>query len=117
MIKTVEVGGIRWTSRSPGVILLTGGKEMSTATLTSKGQITLPKEVREHLHLGAGDQVDFQIDEHGEVRVRPLTGSVEDLFGLLYRPGSPSRSVEEMDDAIARFVAADDQRIRRGEQG
>jgi AbrB family looped-hinge helix DNA binding protein len=90
---------------------------MPTATITSKGQITLPKEVREHLHLGGGDQVDFQIDEHGEVRVRPLTGSVEDLFGLLYRPESPPRSVEEIDDAIARFVAADDQRIRRGEPG
>jgi antitoxin PrlF len=88
---------------------------MPTATITSKGQITLPREVRELLHVGGGDQVDFQIDEDGEIRIRPLTGSVEDLFGLLYCPQTPPRSVEDIDDTIARFVVADDQRIRRGD--
>ena len=88
---------------------------MPTATVTSKGQLTLPKEVREHLHIGEGDRVDFQIDGVGEVRVRPLVGSVEDLFGVLYRPCVQPRSVADIDDTIARSVLVDDQRIRRGE--
>jgi len=88
---------------------------MSVATVTSKGQITLPKEVREHLHVGEGDRVEFLIDEGGEVRVRPVAGSVESLFGLLHRPGAPSRSVEEIDEEIARVLIMDDERIRRGE--
>ena len=88
---------------------------MSTATITSKGQLTLPKDVRDHLHIGEGDRVEFQIDEVGEVRVRPLIGSVEDLFGVLYRPCAQPRSVDDIDDTIARLVLADDQRIRRGE--
>lgn len=40
-------------------------------TLTVKGQVTLPKRVREHLHLKPGDQVDFEIRPDGEVVVRP----------------------------------------------
>ena len=44
---------------------------MSTATVTSKGQITLPKEVRESLALDAGDKVDFVRDAEGGFRVLP----------------------------------------------
>ena len=88
---------------------------MATATITSKGQITLPKEVREHLHVGEGDRVVFQLGK-GEVTVRPLDGSVEDLFGMLRRQGAPLRSVEEIDETIARVVVTDDERIRRGER-
>ncbi len=88
---------------------------MPVTTVTSKGQITLPKEVREYLHVGEGDRLEFLIDEGGEVRVRPVAGSVEGLFGLLRRPGAPPRSLEEIDEAIARVVVEDDERIRRGE--
>ena len=88
---------------------------MPVARITSKGQITLPKEIREHLQIGAGDRLEFLLEEDGEVRLRPLTGSVEALFGMLHRPGSPPRSAEEIDEAIARTVMEDDERIRRGE--
>lgn len=88
---------------------------MPVATITSKGQITLPKEVREHLHIGEGDRLEFLIDEGGEVRVRPVPGSVEAFFGLLRRLEVPARSVQEIDEGIARQVRADDERIRRGE--
>lgn len=88
---------------------------MPVTTVTSKGQITLPKEIREHLHIGEGDRLEFLIEEGGEVRVRPVAGSVEALFGSLHRPGAPSRPVEEIDETIARMAVADDERIRRGE--
>ena len=56
---------------------------MATATLTSQGQITLPREVRDHLKLAEGDRVEFIVDAGGEVRVRPVSGSVRKLHGLL----------------------------------
>jgi AbrB family looped-hinge helix DNA binding protein len=40
------------------------------ATLTSKGQVTLPKEIRERLGLTASSQLDFSIDDNGELRAR-----------------------------------------------
>jgi len=88
---------------------------MTTATITSKGQITLPKDVREHLHVGEGDRIVFELGE-GQVTVRPLSGSVKALFGMLRRPETPTHSVEEIDEMIARVVVADDERIRRGER-
>ena len=45
---------------------------MPSSTLTSKGQITLPKEVREHLHVSAGDRLDFLIDDDGQVLIQRL---------------------------------------------
>ena len=56
---------------------------MPTATITSKGQITLPKEIRDHLKLAEGDRVEFIIDASGEVRVRTVSGPVCKLHGLL----------------------------------
>ena len=88
---------------------------MPMATITSKGQITLPREVREHLHVREGDRVEFEIERDGEVRVRPVTGSMDELFGMLRRPGG-SRSVREIDDAIVTLAIEEDERVRRGEE-
>jgi antitoxin PrlF len=88
---------------------------MPLATITSKGQITIPKEVRDHLHLGEGDRVEFVIEEGGAVRVRPVSGTVEELFGLLRRPGVRLHTVDDLDRAIVRTVTEDDMRIRRGD--
>ena len=87
---------------------------MPTATITSKGQITLPREVRDHLHVREGDRVEFEIGRDGEVRVRPMTGSVEELFGMLRRPGTPPRSLEEIDEGMAALARQEDERVRRG---
>lgn len=73
---------------------------MPTATLTSKGQITLPKKIREHLRVHAGDAVDFVISADGEIRVRAGSVDVASLRGLLHRPGRRPVSVERMDNAI-----------------
>lgn len=86
---------------------------MSIATVTSKGQITLPKMIREHLDICQGDQVEFIVDERGEVRVHRLGGSASRLFGILRRPGMKPLTVEEMDEAIGQHLAEDDARIRR----
>jgi AbrB family looped-hinge helix DNA binding protein len=69
------------------------------ATLTSKGQVTIPKEVRDALHLRTGDRLDFVVQTDGTVRVLPIKGSVKSLKGILPRPARPV-SLEEMDQAI-----------------
>jgi antitoxin PrlF len=87
---------------------------MALSTVTSKGQITLPKEVREHLHIAEGDRVDFQIEKDGSVRLAPVSGSVRDLYGCLRRAEIPSPSLEDLEEALMESLAADDERIRRG---
>ena len=73
---------------------------MSVATLTSKGQTTIPKEIRDHLKLHTGDRIDFVIDDSGKVLLRPATSDVKELEGILHRPGMKAVSVEEMSQAI-----------------
>jgi antitoxin PrlF len=89
---------------------------MPTSTLTSKGQVTVPKEVRKHLRVAEGDRLEFSIAEDGSVRLRPVAGSVRQLLGLLHREGTPPLSISEMDQAIAGFVADEDERIRAGKR-
>ena len=87
---------------------------MAIATVTSKGQITLPKEVREHLHLTEGDRVEFVIEGEGKVHVRPVAGSVRSLFGCLRDARRASPSLEEMEERLLDALAEDNERIRRG---
>ena len=75
---------------------------MPTATVTSKGQITLPKKVREALRLKPGDQVDFVLEPEGEVRVRAGRIDAADLKGFLRRPSRKPVSLQAMEKAIAR---------------
>ena len=78
---------------------------MSTATLTSKGQITIPADVRRALNVEAGDRVEFVQIEPGRFEVIPATRSVQSLKGMF---GKPRRSVSiaEMNDTIARRGAS-----------
>lgn len=73
---------------------------MSTATLTTKGQITIPVDVRRALNVEAGDRVEFVQVEPGRFEVVATTRSVRELKG---RFGKPQRTVtiEEMNAAIA----------------
>ena len=73
---------------------------MSTAKVTSKGQLTLPKDVRTALGVGPGDRVTFVRMEDGNFAVLPATRSVMSLKGFLTAPAEPV-TLEEMDDAIA----------------
>jgi AbrB family looped-hinge helix DNA binding protein len=74
---------------------------MPTATLTSKGQLTLPKELRTALGVGAGDRIEFVLMEDGNYAVMPATQSVKKLKGLIAKPRQPV-SLADMDAAIAR---------------
>ena len=70
---------------------------MTEATMTVKGQVTMPREIRNRLGLKSGDKVAFTMLSDGTVVVRPKTRRLVDLAGSLTRPGQPSVSVEEMD--------------------
>jgi AbrB family looped-hinge helix DNA binding protein len=76
---------------------------MPDSTLTSKGQITIPKVVREALHLEAGDKVYFDLREDGTVLLVARNEPVESLFGVLQAKARLRRplTVEEMNPAIA----------------
>lgn len=74
------------------------------ATISSKGQITLPKALREQLHLSTGDRVEFVVDENGSVRLIPKHLSVRMLKGILPKPDTPV-SLEEMERAIEEGAA------------
>jgi antitoxin PrlF len=75
---------------------------MPIATVTSKGQVTLPRELRERLHIAAGERIEFRIDEEtSTITLIPLNKRVEDLFGILKRKNSQkSVAPEEMDESI-----------------
>lgn len=75
---------------------------MASATLTSKWQMVIPKPVREHLGVQPGDQLEFIIQEDGEVLVRPAVLDVRQLKGILARPGQKPLSVGQMNQAIRR---------------
>ena len=64
---------------------------MSIATLTSKGQITLPKEIREQLQLQPGDRVEYLVGPNGGITIFPVTSDVTILKGLI--PNSNSHSL------------------------
>ncbi len=77
---------------------------MATGTMTSKGQITIPKEVREDLGLNPGARVSFTRNAEGEYVLRRERRSVRELAGSLRYTG-PTRSIEEMQDVIERAAA------------
>jgi len=75
---------------------------MPTATVTSKGQVTLPRKVREVLRIRPGDRLDFVVSDDGEVRLRAGEVDVRELRGLLRRPRRKPVTLEAMEEAIAR---------------
>ena len=77
---------------------------MSTATLTSKGRITMPAEVRRALNVQTGDRIEFVQLEPGRFEVVAITRSVRELKGLF---GDVARtvSIDEMNRTIAELGA------------
>ena len=74
---------------------------MEESTLSSKGQITIPKVVREQLHLEAGDKVYFDLRDDGSVLIVACNEPVEGLFGMFKGKGSAKRplTIAEMNPA------------------
>jgi AbrB family looped-hinge helix DNA binding protein len=75
---------------------------MPSASLSSKGQVTVPKVIRDQLKLKTGDRLDF-IVEGDKVVLQAGTRDLRSLRGILHRPGRKPISLDEMDAAIARF--------------
>ncbi len=73
---------------------------MTTATVTSKGQITIPSDVRRALSVGAGDRVEFISIEPGKFLVVAAKRPVSELKGLFGKP-LKAVTIEQMDAAIA----------------
>lgn len=69
---------------------------MPDATLTAKGQTTIPKEIRERLGLEPGDKLVFTVLSDGTVVMRAKTRRLLDLAGNLTRPGQPKVGIDEM---------------------
>lgn len=69
------------------------------STMTSKGQLTVPKKVRERLKLHAGDKLEFIFDEAGQCRILPVSSSMKLLKGIVPRPRK-AVSLKDMQEAI-----------------
>jgi AbrB family looped-hinge helix DNA binding protein len=103
--KLKEGGGTRYFAEPPNALSF-------DATVTSNGQVTIPKAVRETLGLRAGGKVRFTFEDGNRVHMAPAGHRLSDLFGIL---GKPPRSVtlEQMDEAIGQAAAERHARSKR----
>ena len=70
---------------------------MPRAKLTSKGQVTIPKAIRDQLNLEPGVTLRFSVDPSGRIVVTPLTLGIEDLIGILPKPRK-ALTIEEIEE-------------------
>ncbi len=87
-----------------------------TATISSKGQITIPKEIRDELNLTEGTKFAVRV-VNGRIELLPKNVSVWSLMGSLKSPHDRPITIEEMDEAIGKYLQEDDERIRKGLEG
>ena len=87
------------TAQSPGSTL-TEIVHLPRSTLTAKGQTTVPLEIRKHLRLEPGDQIEFVLAPDGSVRLEPVTKDIRDLKGSLRSYVRAPVTVEAMKDAV-----------------
>lgn len=76
------------------------------ATVTDKGQVTLPKAIRDRLGIEPGTRIAFEVRPDGTLSVRVLTRGSSGLFGLLARPGEAALGLDAIDAGIAAAVDA-----------
>ena len=74
---------------------------MSVSTITSKGQITIPLEIRQRLQLRKGQRIEFQLDAKGRLILEPLTTDFRRLKGIVRSSRKRAPSLAEIDRAIA----------------
>ncbi len=73
---------------------------MLTSKMSTKGQLTLPKTIREYLKLKTGDAIEFLISDKGQVLLTPKNLNIDDIFGMVKT--EKIVTVEEMNAAISR---------------
>lgn len=82
-------------------------------TLSSKGQVVIPRAIRDAAGWHEGLKFRIRLKENGGAELLPKQSlSISDIFGILHKPGARAWSPDEIDEAIMREVAADDARIR-----
>ena len=74
------------------------------ATMTSKGQVTVPKPIRDKLRLRSGDKIEFTLVQDGSLLLAPVTAPVTRLKGMVPRPEA-SLDLDAIDQAVASAVA------------
>jgi antitoxin PrlF len=76
----------------------------TTAIVSDKGQVTLPKRLRDQLGIQPGSRLEFRVAADNTLSVQVLAKGSGALFGLLAKPGEPARSLDEMNAAVGEVV-------------
>ena len=77
-----------------------------TATVSDKGQVTLPKPLRDQLGLRPGSRLEFLVDADGVMQVRVLATGSNVLAGLLARPGEAAHALSDQEASVTEVVRA-----------
>jgi antitoxin PrlF len=80
---------------------------MQQSTLTSKGQVTIPKFIRDSMALQVGDKIEFVLTENNEVLLRPVTKKVDEVYGCLFKADRVAVDIAEMDAVLKQKIRAD----------
>jgi antitoxin PrlF len=96
--KTREGSGTRYFAQPPV-------NPSYDLTVSARGQVVLPKDLRERLGVTAGGKLEARLEE-GRVTIHPKTRGIAELIGMLHRPGMRPLSLEEIDSAIAESAVA-----------
>ena len=77
---------------------------MPSSTITSKGQTTVPSQVRQLLNLEAGHRIEWIISPDGQVTIKAANASITRLRGLI-KPAGKAVGLDEMDEALPEEAA------------
>jgi len=83
-------------------------------TLTSKGQLTLPKEIRDRLRLDAGAILDFQLQADNTITARHVQPDARRIRGLLKSPHAVPLTVQQMDEAVSKHLRNKQAAVKAG---
>jgi antitoxin PrlF len=83
-------------------------------TLTSKGQLTLPKEIRDRLRLDAGAILDFQLQTDNTITARHVQPDARRIRGLLKSPHAVPLAVQQMDEAVSKHLRNKQAAVKAG---
>jgi antitoxin PrlF len=81
--------------------------DTTTVTISSKGQLVLPRRIREAMGLAQGAKLTLRLKADGSLEVAPLRLRASSLFGLLAKPGEAALSLEDMEAAIEQSLDED----------
>ncbi len=91
--------GSKKEAKTGRLIAVNPGDRSHTTKVTAKGQITVPKPIREHLNLTKGDRIEFLIGVNGKVTIMPATANVRELKGMIAKQAK-TVTVADMNQTI-----------------